>query len=41
MLPVPCQYIFSLIFFIVNNDKNFEINQYTVLMQGVYTIFID
>jgi hypothetical protein len=41
ILPVTCQYIFSLMNFFVNNQENFQIHQYTVLIQGINTIFID
>jgi hypothetical protein len=42
ILPVPRQYVFSLINFFVNNRKIFkQIHQYTVLIQGISTIFID
>jgi len=31
----------GLIYFIVNNDKNFQIKRYIVLIRGINTIFID
>jgi hypothetical protein len=42
ILPVPCQFIFSLMNFIVSNQKKFkQIFLYTILMQGISSIFID
>jgi hypothetical protein len=43
ILPVPCQYIFSLMNFLVNNQEDFQTNSsgHTVLIQGISTIFID
>jgi hypothetical protein len=41
ILPVPYQYVFSLMNFFVNNQTSKQIRQYTVLIQGISTIFID
>jgi hypothetical protein len=42
ILPVPCQYILSLMNFIINNRKIFQqIHVYTLLIEGMITIFID
>jgi hypothetical protein len=38
---VPCKYILSLENFIINNQKNFQIHPYTVLLKRITTIFTD
>jgi len=39
ILPVPCQYILSLINIIISNQENFQINIYTLLIYRINTIF--
>jgi hypothetical protein len=41
ILPVPCQYIFSVMNFTVSNQETFQIHLYTILIQGIITICID
>jgi hypothetical protein len=42
ILPVSCQYIFSLMNFFVNNQENFQTNSSVhSIIQGISTIFID
>jgi len=38
---VPCQFILSLMYLIVSHQENFQIHLYTILIQGINTIFID
>jgi hypothetical protein len=41
ILPVPCQYIFSLMNFLIIKKIFKQIHQYTVLIQGISNIIID
>jgi hypothetical protein len=42
ILPVPCQYTFSLMNFFVNNQENFQTNSSVhSIIQGISTIFVD
>jgi len=42
ILPLPCAYIFSLMYFIVSNTENFKsVQHYITLIQGTHTIFTD
>jgi hypothetical protein len=41
ILPVPSQYIHSLMNFFVSNQENLQIHQYTALIQEISTIFTD
>jgi len=40
-LPLPCEYIFILMNFVVNNQEHFQTQQYTVLTLRIETICID
>jgi hypothetical protein len=41
ILTLPCEYIFTLMNFIINNQEHFQTQKYTVLTQGIGTIFTD
>jgi hypothetical protein len=42
ILPLPCEYIFTLMNFVINNREHFrQTQQYIVLTLGIGTIFTD
>jgi hypothetical protein len=41
ILPLPCEYIFSLMNFVVNNQEHLKKQLNTILTQGIETISID
>jgi hypothetical protein len=41
ILPLSCEYIFTSMNFVLNNQEHFQTNQYTVVTLGIGTIFID
>jgi hypothetical protein len=41
ILPLPCEYIFTLMYFVVDKQEHFQTQQYTVLTLGIGIIFID